>query len=37
VRRGFQATVDDRKAAAATMTKLHGDRLGAEVIEGQRA
>jgi len=35
VRKGFQAMIDDPKAATATMTKLYGDRLGAEVVEGQ--
>jgi NitT/TauT family transport system substrate-binding protein len=35
LRKGFQAMVDDPKAAIATMTKLYGDRLGADVIEGQ--
>jgi len=37
VRKGFQAMVAEPKAAIATMTKLYGDRLGAEVIAGQVA
>jgi NitT/TauT family transport system substrate-binding protein len=35
VRKGFQAMIDDPKAAVATMTRLYGDRLDAAVIEGQ--
>src|SRR2546428_5734126 len=33
--KGFQFLVDSPKEAIAVMTKLYGDRLGPEIIEGQ--
>jgi NitT/TauT family transport system substrate-binding protein len=33
--KGFRSLLDDPKGAAGIMTRLYGDRLGAEIIEGQ--
>lgn len=35
--KGFRAVLDDPKGAAAIMSKLYGERLGAEIIQGQVA